>query len=72
MVVPAAGTIEMARDSLLTLDQAHKDDQVKELRGAIGDDRGKLDFEYGYLLGLQTARVYLAGMPAAVKNKVSI
>jgi hypothetical protein len=44
--------------------------QQKELASAVPNASD--DFKAGYELGVQTARVLLSGMPAAVFNKVSI
>jgi len=75
MIAPSATMIEAAQDQL-------KDDeyikahlwvwaqQDKEVLSAIPN--GSPEFMNGYRLGLQTARVLLAGMPEAVENKVEI
>lgn len=68
MVIPAASFIEMAQDSLKRVDEAHEARQIAELRCALGQQNS--DIEKGYLLGLQTARVILAGNPAAVLAKI--
>jgi hypothetical protein len=72
MIVPAAMFIEIASDQVQKLDRAQLLDQLKELGSAIGPARATEQIQAGYLLGLQTARVLLQGMPAAVFNKVSI
>ena len=75
VIVPAAMTIEMAIAQLAdqTYVDANKvwlDDQTRELESALP---GKPEaFHAGYQLGVQTARVLISGMPAAVFNKVSI
>jgi hypothetical protein len=75
MVIPAAMFIEAATDSLKDPDYLTKYDvtlkaQRKEVEVAIpGKDPA---FYEGYMLGIQTARLLLMGMPAAVINKVSI
>jgi hypothetical protein len=67
MQVPAAMFIESAADTLKALPEWIRTDEVKELR-SFGDARAKqlgatgvsTDFEAGYVLGLQVARVILA------------
>jgi hypothetical protein len=54
-----------------TLADGDRADQLKELHTAIGAQATE-EVSAGYLLGLQTARVVLSGMPAAIQNKVSI
>ena len=75
MIVPAAMFIETARDQLVDpayveTNRANLDDQIKELNSAMPNQPEA--FHVGYQLGIQTARVLLSGMPAAVFNKVSI
>lgn len=75
MIVPAAMFIEMAVDQLKSSatfagQEWVREDQQKELFSAVPNISD--DFKAGYELGLQTARVLLSGMPAAVLNKVSI
>jgi hypothetical protein len=69
VVYPAAGTIEMAADSLKSLSSTARERQHKELTCAMPDVSE--DFQAGYELGLQTARVFLSGNPAAILAKVS-
>jgi len=71
MLIPAAMFIETALDQVKTLVDAVRADQLKELHTAIGAQATE-EVAAGYLLGLQTARVVLSGMPAAIQNKVSI
>lgn len=59
MVVPAAMDIEMAVDSLPKIDERVLADQARELHCAVGDTTP--DFVGGYQLGIQTARLMLAG-----------
>lgn len=72
MIIPAAMFIESAIDSLKdgSVPQSHLDAQLKEFRFALGSPSE--DMQRGYQLGLQTARVLLQGMPAAVFAKVEI
>jgi len=75
MIAPAAMTIESAIDQLKspTAFVGHEwvlPAQQKELASAV--PQASNDFKAGYELGIQTARVLLSGMPAAVFNKVSI
>lgn len=75
MIVPAAMMIEAAIDQLKSATAFSADawvlrDQRKELDSAVPN--ASEDFKSGYELGVQTARVLLSGMPAAVFNKVSI
>lgn len=69
MVIPSAMFIEAAADSPLSAEETEK--HVHELRSAI-PQRANDDVIYGYLLGMQTARVLLLGMPSAVKAKVTL
>ena len=68
MQVPTADMVETAADNLEKLDQGHRDRQVKELCSGIGFAVASAchigyplteDMKYGYLLGLQTARLVL-------------
>ena len=59
MLVPAAMNIYSAQDALKQRDKAFVDDELKELR--LSNASGT--FEDGYLLGLETARAVLLGMP---------
>ena len=75
MIAPAAMMIESAIDQLKssTAFLGHEwvlPAQQKEL--ALAVPQASSDFKAGYELGIQTARVLLSGMPAAVINKVSI
>ena len=73
MIVPAAMMIETAIDQLHQYSITQSEmlaDQRKELCEAV--PASSEDFQAGYELGIQTARVLLSGMPAAVFNKVSI
>lgn len=74
MIAPSAMFIESAMDQLKSPDTfaGHEwvtPTQHKELLCAV--PTASNDFSMGYELGLQTARVLLSGMPAAVLNKVS-
>jgi hypothetical protein len=78
MTIPPVSMIETALGQLVSTSA----DQVKELkelrllgRERIKNLREKLDLtdlERGYLLGLETARVIIATMPAAVIAGVEI
>lgn len=73
MISPAAMFIEAAVDSLKELKTSGNwiiAAQRKELHEAMGDQSP--DFQAGYELGLQTARVLLAGNLVAVENHVQI
>ena len=78
MIIPAAMNIESAADSLKSVDQRWRDDQLKELR-SFGDARARAlgaagitkDFAKGYELGLQTARQMLAGSTALMLKGVN-
>ena len=70
MQTPAAEFIETARDELKDLPTDQLVRQANELHAAEGDY--STDFELGYMLGLQTARVMLQTMPAAVKAGVEL
>jgi hypothetical protein len=71
MIIPSAEMIEQALDQVAELDAAHHDKQLNELGEALGE-HATSDIQVGYLLGVQTARVLLAGMPAAIIAKVQI
>ena len=58
MVIPAAMQIESAIDTLKTVETDYLADQLKELHSAVGDKSD--DFQAGYQLGLETARVMIA------------
>lgn len=75
MIAPATMFIETAIDELKSPETFAGQEWVlqaqrKELECAVPNVSD--DFRAGYELGVQTARVLLAGMPAAVFNKVSI
>lgn len=75
MISPAAMMIEAAQDQLANKDYREANEwilasQLKEVHFAIVDKPE--DFYEGYMLGIQTARVLLAGMMAAVKNHIEI
>jgi hypothetical protein len=78
-MIPAAENVEGAADSLRTLPDRVKQDQRKELLEAIGQDTaGKLGLSWpvseeavtGYQLGLQTARMILAGSAELIRKGV--
>lgn len=76
MQVPSVMFIEMAVDTLKTREAWIVTHELKEFN-MLGDPAKKppeslTDLEYGYLLGLETARVLLATMPGAIKAGVSI
>ncbi len=80
MIIPAASTIEMAIDFLKKLNRNVIDAEIYELT-VVGSARfNELIRDFPdvnihilfYLLGLQTARVLLQGIPDAVKNKIEI
>lgn len=71
MIIPAAMFIEAARDQLKTIPAAVLLDQRRELRVAVGIEASE-NFRRGYELGLQTARVLLETMPAAVAAGVKL
>lgn len=62
--------IEEAEDSLKDLDVSSQEEQLKELHEACGD-RGA-DFDHAFLLGVQTARVYLLQNPPAVEAGIEL
>jgi len=74
MVIPESEVIEMAAQLVTTLPRPVQQDQINEL-AEFGDQRARAmgasgvtpDFVKGYLLGVQTARVWLSMSPAAVK-----
>lgn len=76
MIAPAAMFIESAQDKLkdatLCPDQSVQlyESQAKEIRSAVPNRTE--DFYEGYALGVETARVLLMGMPAAVKAGVRL
>lgn len=69
MTIPNAEMIEAANDQLSKIDAAHMQQQRAELHSAVGD--ASQDFILGYELGLQTARVFLEGYPAALPHGVA-
>jgi hypothetical protein len=75
MIAPAAMFVEMANDHMKDQDYMGEHDailnaQMKEVQCALpGMD---ISFYAGYMIGIETARVLLAGMPAAVLHKVEI
>ena len=79
MEVPAVGFIEMAIEELRTSDAAQVARELEEFR-ALGSRTQHIVvptapasvLEVGYLLGLETARALLRGMPAAVLNGIVI
>lgn len=79
MIAPSTQMIEIASDSLDKVDDFIRRAQRVEL-ASFGEERAKAigatglseDFQRGYELGLQTARVFLAGNPAAIRAKVSL
>ncbi|HEX5426630.1 MAG TPA: hypothetical protein VFW94_24130 [Candidatus Acidoferrales bacterium] len=70
MIYPAAMFIEMGQDSLTGLSEEQRAHQMKELFSAIGV-KTTGEFGDGYLLGLQTARVILAGSVALAKAGIN-
>ena len=58
MLIPAAMFIESAIDTLKNVPAADLADQLHELHEAVGDK--PQDFQNGYQLGIQTARVLVA------------
>lgn len=84
MNIPAVSFIEMALDVIKTLSSssglADLNKELKELK-SLGLQRrndlktslkGKTDFERGYILGLETARIMVQTMPAAVLAKIEL
>jgi hypothetical protein len=70
MQIPNAETIEGAVDSVLRLDARQREEQLSELREAIGAHAAGIlgvpfplstDFQQGYVLALQVARTVVAG-----------
>lgn len=77
MQIPSVMFIEIAVDTLKTRDIATLHAELKELDalGATNKQppmRFMTSFEYGYLVGLETARALLATMSGAIKAEVSI
>jgi hypothetical protein len=71
MIIPADSTIEEAVDSLKQLNQSIRDEQRRQLRAALGI-RASEEFENGYELGLQTARMLVANGPAPGATEVDL
>jgi hypothetical protein len=84
VIIPAVAFIETAIDGMNAADPPTLlafDAELKEFR-ALGDARRDAlaaalptdlsAIEGGYLLGLETARVLLSGLPAAVVNGVTL
>jgi hypothetical protein len=78
MQIPAVMFIEAALDSLKDRAPSIVAAELKEF-GALGNrldsvevPEGCSDVAKGYLIGIETARVLLAGMPAAAAAHVSI
>jgi hypothetical protein len=77
MQIPSVAFIEMALNSLSHLQQDVIDDELKEFR-ALGNrievaSLGETTrLEYGYLLGLETARILLKTMPSAIQHDIEI
>jgi hypothetical protein len=75
MIVPSAANIEQAIGDLAST-TAFVDhewvlaDQQQELHAAMPSASN--DFIAGYTLGVQAARVMVAGLPEAIINKISI
>lgn len=70
MIIPAAEFIEAARDQIAKVSSGDLLDQRLELRAACS--YAPEQFQRGYELGLQTARVMLETMPAAVAAGVKL
>lgn len=71
MVIPSAMFVEMAQDSLKTADKAMLDDEAKEFASAVGGQSAMvMTATEGYLLGIQTARMFLAGSVLLAKAKI--
>lgn len=75
MIIPEVTHIEAAADLLKTLPIEVRQRELEELREfgtlaaqKLGARGMNPDFMLGYLLGLQTARVWLAEHPAAVAS----
>lgn len=60
MVVPSAEFIERAQDEVKNLPPAMVADQMRELHEATGNVVSA-DLFTGFMLGLQTARAWIAG-----------
>lgn len=68
MLIPAAMNIESAMDEVKTLSEFMHTHQLHELESAVGGT--SQDFQRGYELGLQTARVILAGSAALLLKAI--
>lgn len=81
MISPAVMFIETAANTLKNMDQSDpiRSSQYHELQ-SFGNERAKRmgatglsdDFMLGYTLGIETARVLLKMMPAAVQAKIEL
>jgi hypothetical protein len=77
MEIPSAMHIEAAAAQMKTLPLSVKQGELRELL-EFGHERAQqlgarsvnVDLMTGYLLGLETARVFLAGLPAYAASKV--
>jgi hypothetical protein len=76
-VIPAAGQLEAAGDELLTIPDQQREDQLRELAAfgsarahSIGATGLSTDFEVGYELGLQVARVILRLEPQLIEKGI--
>ena len=80
MNIPPVGQIEAAIDAAIAVPPTETAKELHELkmlglarRKKLKDGLPKItEFERGYLLGLETARVALSGMPAAVAAGVMV
>lgn len=73
MVVPAAGQVESAWRTLAALAIAQDSrlaDEWREMREGIG--ARSADFENGYALGLETARIVLRSSVALAKTQIDL
>lgn len=80
MVIPSAMNVESALDGLRRLSAEIQEDQRKELHSAVGGGVAAnlgvaypltSEFNAGYQLGLQTARVMIHGSTEVRLNKVN-
>jgi hypothetical protein len=84
MIIPAVAFIETALETLKTRDALVIEGEVKEFRSLgrrlqrmalpenVSNPEQITDAERGYLIGLETARALLAGMPTAVMAGVEL
>ena len=74
MIYPAVMFLEMALDSLKDMRPEDVEHHLREFRmlGTRLEQAGMNDVEHAYLLGLQTARVLLMTMPAAVQAGIEL